>query len=114
MSSKRSQSECVAQNSARSAGLSEDGRLAIGSARIASASPVSERPTLKPLSRSVCAKAASFRRIAVPMLAAACSLPPCGGGVRGGGGHSRGSEVFTPLPALRADLPRKGGGERRL
>ena len=38
ISSKRSQSECVAQNSARNAGLSDEGRTAAGEARTASAS----------------------------------------------------------------------------
>ena len=59
ISSNRSQSERVAQNSARNAGLSDDGRAAAGEARIASASRVSARPTVKPLSRSVRAKPAS-------------------------------------------------------
>ena len=63
ISSNFSQSECVAQNSARSAGLSDDGRAAAGEARIASASRVSASPTLKPLSRSVRAKPASRRRV---------------------------------------------------
>ena len=63
ISSNRSQSEWVAQNSARSAGFSDDGRVAAGDARTASASRVSARPTLKPLSRSVRAKPARRRRV---------------------------------------------------
>ncbi len=66
ISSKRVQSEWVAQNSARSAGLSDDERTAAVDANTASASRVSASPTLKPLSRSVRAKPASFTRIASP------------------------------------------------
>ena len=63
ISSKRSQSEWVAQNSARSAGFSDVGRSAAGDASTASASLVSARPTWKPLERSVRAKPASRRRM---------------------------------------------------
>src|SRR5215813_13206122 len=61
ISSKRSQSEWVAQKSARSAGLSDAAR----------APRVSARPTLKPLSRKVRAKPASFCRAAAPISASA-------------------------------------------
>src|SRR5499427_10863473 len=71
ISSKRSQSEWVAQKSARSAGLSDAARAPGGPARIASASRVSARPTLKPLSRKVRAKPASFCRAAAPISASA-------------------------------------------
>ena len=53
ISSNFSQSEWVAQNSERSADLSEDGRAAAGDTRIESASRVSASPTLKPLSRKL-------------------------------------------------------------
>jgi hypothetical protein len=39
------------------------------------------------------------------------SLPPCGGGPGWGVRKARCASCFTPHPALRADLPRKGGGK---
>src|SRR6267142_3556197 len=71
ISSKRSQSEWVAHNSDRSAGLSMEGRAPAREASTASASRVSARPTLKPLSRKVRAKPASFCRTGSPMLSSA-------------------------------------------
>src|SRR5215472_17408541 len=70
ISSNLSQSECVAQKRARNAGLSAEARVAVGVAKRANASRVSANPTLKPLSRSVRAKPASFWRIGAPT----CSL----------------------------------------
>ncbi len=59
ISSKRSQSECVAQNSARNAGISDAARAAAGEASTESASPVSASPTRKPLSLKVRAKSSA-------------------------------------------------------
>src|SRR5215472_7998218 len=67
MSSKRSQSEWVAQNSARSAGLSVAARVPGGPASTVRASRVSASPTLKPLRRRLRAKPASFCRIGSPI-----------------------------------------------
>src|SRR5215510_3225599 len=66
MSSNLSQSECVVQKSDRNAAFKVPGRPARGSVRIASASRVSARPTLNPLSRSVRANPASLCRIGLP------------------------------------------------
>src|SRR5262249_46386527 len=60
-------SEWVAQNNARSAGLSWDGRAAAGDARTVSASLVSASPTANPLSRNERTNPARRRRVASPI-----------------------------------------------